>query len=120
MSTLFYKLYPLFINDAYIFIPSYIIDEKLDQLEVKDADFLVDSSWRNRYVDEVLAGRIDAPLTEFGRQQAQRLAEMLGQKPIRAIYSSPMCRAVETAQPLAEAAASRLWKWTQFDPGRFW
>lgn len=65
--------------------------------------FLLIRHGETDYVDEVLAGRIDAPLTEFGRRQAQYLAEVLGQKPIRAIYSSPMCRAVETAQPLAEA-----------------
>jgi broad specificity phosphatase PhoE len=53
--------------------------------------------------NEVLAGRIDTPLTDEGRQQAQRLAEVLSQRPVKAIYSSPMCRAVETAQPLATA-----------------
>ncbi|MDX9865797.1 MAG: histidine phosphatase family protein [Anaerolineaceae bacterium] len=56
------------------------------------------------YVEEVLAGRIDAPLTDYGRQQARKLAEVLSQQPIKAIYSSPMCRSVETAQPLADAA----------------
>lgn len=55
------------------------------------------------YVNEVLAGRIDAPLTDTGRQQAQHLAEVLALQPIQGIYSSPMCRAVETAQPVAEA-----------------
>lgn len=65
--------------------------------------FLLIRHGETEYVDEVLAGRIDAPLTDYGRQQAQRLAEVLSQQPIRAIYSSPMCRAVETAQPLAEA-----------------
>ena len=67
--------------------------------------FLLIRHGQTGYVDEeVLAGRIDEPLTDYGRQQAQRLAEVLCQQPIKAIYSSPMCRAVETAQPLADAA----------------
>jgi len=65
--------------------------------------FLLIRHGQTDYVNEVLAGRINAPLTDYGRRQAQRLAEVLSQQPIRAIYSSPMCRAVETAQPLAEA-----------------
>ena len=67
--------------------------------------FLLIRHGQTGYVDEeVLAGRIDEPLTDYGRQQAQRLAEVLSQRPIKAIYSSPMCRAAETAQPLADAA----------------
>lgn len=65
--------------------------------------FLLIRHGETDYVDEVLAGRIDAQLTESGRQQARHLAEVLAGQPIKAIYSSPMCRAVETAQPLAEA-----------------
>jgi probable phosphoglycerate mutase len=49
-----------------------------------------------------LAGR--APhvhLNEKGHAQAKTLAEMLAQQPIAAVYSSPLERCVETAQPLA-------------------
>ena len=74
--------------------------------------FLLIRHGQTDYVNEVLAGRINAPLTDYGRRQAQRLAEVLSQQPIRAIYSSPMCRAVETAQPLAEAMHLLL-RWTQ-------
>jgi probable phosphoglycerate mutase len=42
-------------------------------------------------------------LNEEGRAQAQGLAERLADLPIAAIYSSPLERAVETAQPLASA-----------------
>jgi probable phosphoglycerate mutase len=48
----------------------------------------------------------DAPgvhLNERGHQQAQALAEQLSQAPIKAIYSSPLERAMETAEPLAMA-----------------
>ena len=65
--------------------------------------FLLIRHGQTDYVDEALAGRIDAPLTAQGHQQAQHLAMVLREQPVRAIYCSPMCRAVQTAQPLAEA-----------------
>lgn len=49
-----------------------------------------------------LAGRLPGVhLNEAGRSQAESLAESLGHMPIRAIYSSPLERAIETAKPLA-------------------
>ena len=42
-------------------------------------------------------------LNERGCAQAQALAESLEQLPIKAIYASPLERAVETAGPLAQA-----------------
>ena len=51
-----------------------------------------------------LAGRLpEVHLNESGRQQAYALAGRLAAVPIKAIYSSPMERAIETARPLAEA-----------------
>jgi probable phosphomutase (TIGR03848 family) len=51
-----------------------------------------------------LAGRLpNVHLNEKGRQQAEALAQLLGKAPLKAVYSSPMERAVETAQPLAAA-----------------
>lgn len=51
-----------------------------------------------------LAGRLPGVhLTEAGRKQAQALAERLQAAPIRAVYSSPLERTLETAQPLAQA-----------------
>lgn len=50
-----------------------------------------------------MAGRLpDVHLNERGQQQSKELAEALAHAPIKAIYSSPMERAVETAQPVAE------------------
>ncbi len=40
-------------------------------------------------------------LNERGQKQAQALAEALTQVPIKAIYSSPLERAMESAQPIA-------------------
>ncbi len=42
-------------------------------------------------------------LNRRGLQQAQQLAEKLADVPIKAIHSSPLERAIETAQPLARA-----------------
>jgi probable phosphomutase (TIGR03848 family) len=51
-----------------------------------------------------LPGRIPGiHLNEHGQEQAASLAESLKKLPIRAIYASPLERAVETATPLALA-----------------
>ncbi|HXF85722.1 MAG TPA: histidine phosphatase family protein [Anaerolineales bacterium] len=51
-----------------------------------------------------LAGHLPGVhLNERGLEQSQRLAEALKDVPIKAIYSSPLERAVETATPIAAA-----------------
>jgi probable phosphoglycerate mutase len=51
-----------------------------------------------------LAGRLPGVhLNEHGREQAQKLAERLKEAPVRAVYSSPLERAMETAAPIAAA-----------------
>lgn len=51
-----------------------------------------------------LAGRLaGVHLNEKGRAQAQALANRLSSAPIRAVYSSPLERTLETAEPLARA-----------------
>jgi broad specificity phosphatase PhoE len=58
----------------------------------------------NDYVGKRLAGRLPGVhLNERGRLQALALVPVLYRAPIKAIYSSPLERAVETAQPLAQA-----------------
>jgi broad specificity phosphatase PhoE len=47
-------------------------------------------------------------LNETGRQNATRLAEALARTAIDAIYSSPMERSIETAQPLADRLGLEL------------
>jgi probable phosphoglycerate mutase len=49
------------------------------------------------------SGTADPHLTELGRRQAERVVHALAADPVDAIYASTMNRAVETAQPLAEA-----------------
>jgi broad specificity phosphatase PhoE len=46
--------------------------------------------------------RSDPPLSAAGREQAQALARFLGDQGITACYASPMVRARETAQALAD------------------
>lgn len=57
----------------------------------------------NEYVKKGrLAGRLPGVhLNEKGCQQAEALAQALADTPIKAIYSSPLERALETAEPLA-------------------
>ena len=45
-------------------------------------------------------GRIDIPLNEEGKSQAQALALALKDEPLTAIYSSPLLRAMETARSI--------------------
>ena len=53
--------------------------------------------------ERLALGREDVPLNERGSRQAAALAASLAGVPVAAIYASPLCRAVETARPLAEA-----------------
>jgi probable phosphomutase (TIGR03848 family) len=48
-----------------------------------------------------LGGRTDAPLDERGRRQAEATAGRLAALPIKAVYTSPLARAFETAQIVA-------------------
>jgi probable phosphomutase (TIGR03848 family) len=58
----------------------------------------------NEYVKTgKMAGRIPGVhLNERGRQQAADLAKALADVPLKALYSSPLERAVETAEPIAD------------------
>jgi probable phosphoglycerate mutase len=56
-----------------------------------------------------LAGHLPGVhLNARGQQQAQALAEALKDAPIRAVYSSPLERAVETATPIAAATRTEV------------
>lgn len=50
----------------------------------------------------------DAPLTAHGYNEAQSAAGFLAERPIRAVYSSPLRRCVETAHSLAERHGLRV------------
>lgn len=56
-----------------------------------------------------LAGRMSGVhLNDRGRKQSQELAKALADVPIKAIYSSPLERAFETAAPIARARHLRV------------
>ena len=64
-------------------------------------------------VGEVFRGRIDVELDETGMKQAKLLAEYLSDTRVDAIYSSPLRRALKTA----EAIASRHQPEVEIAPG---
>jgi broad specificity phosphatase PhoE len=51
----------------------------------------------------IISGSLDVELTALGSEQAQAAARALAGEPITAIYSSPLRRARETAEPIAQA-----------------
>ena len=55
-----------------------------------------------------LRGLADPPLDETGRQQAQRLGAALGPRGLAAVVASPLRRAVQTAQPVADRAGLQV------------
>ena len=67
------------------------------------AVFLLIRHGENDFVGKRLAGHLPGVhLNEKGRQQAALIAQTLSKAPIKAVYSSPLERAVETATPLAQ------------------
>lgn len=59
-----------------------------------------ETAWNARYL---VCGSTDLPLTERGMAQAARLGELAAGKGIDRIVSSPMIRAMQTAEPAARA-----------------
>ena len=58
----------------------------------------------NDFTGKTLVGRMPGVhLNDRGREQAKLITSSLRDAPLKAIYSSPLERAVETAQPLADA-----------------
>jgi probable phosphoglycerate mutase len=61
------------------------------------------------WLGEKLAGRLpDVHLNAKGRENAERLAAMLHPLSLAAVYSSPLERAIETAEPTARAAGRSI------------
>jgi probable phosphoglycerate mutase len=64
----------------------------------------------------LLQGRIDNPLDDVGRRQAQAAAAMIG--PVDAVITSPLVRAVETAGAFASASGVVTdERWLELDYG---
>ena len=58
-----------------------------------------DTDWN---VEEIFRGRVDVELNEIGVKQAELLAKHLTDERIVAIYSSPLKRALKTAETIAK------------------
>ena len=56
----------------------------------------------------VLRGLADPPLDETGRDPARRLGAALGPRGLSAVIASPLLRAKQTAQPVAERARLKV------------
>jgi broad specificity phosphatase PhoE len=56
----------------------------------------------------LVAGSIDIELTARGRDQAQAAARVFARHPITGIYASPLKRARQTAEPIAQALGLTL------------
>jgi len=62
-----------------------------------------ESSKRKAY-----SGRADIALTDYGREQARQAAEQLAGAGVDAVFTSPLSRARDTAQAIADATGAPL------------
>jgi probable phosphoglycerate mutase len=69
---------------------------------------LVRHGQTERSARSAYSGRLDVPLTEAGHEQAQRAAQQLAGAGIDAVVTSPLVRARDTAQAIADAAGVPL------------
>ena len=53
-------------------------------------------------LEEVFRGRADIPLDETGKKEVHLAGEALKNETIHAVYSSPLCRSMETAENIAK------------------
>ena len=81
------------------------------------------AAWERDKVDPMI---IDAPLTERGKEQAADLPDKVANLGVEAVLSSPLTRALQTADGLAQAlnvplhvdALHREFMWSSCDIGR--
>ncbi|MBM4450796.1 MAG: histidine phosphatase family protein, partial [Chloroflexi bacterium] len=59
---------------------------------------------------ERFRGRADIPLDEVGRKQAEATASRIAEWQLNTVYSSPLRRAMETAEALARPAGLEVKK----------
>ena len=70
--------------------------------------------------EEIFRGRKDVPLNEAGKRQAERAGVFFAGRPVRRILSSPLTRAMQTAEPIGTstgAAVEALEEFTDMDFG---
>ena len=64
-------------------------------------------------------GLTDIPLTDNGRRQAESLRALLAERPVEKAYTSPLGRAVETAELAGFPHAERRDELLEFDYGEY-
>lgn len=64
-----------------------------------------ETEWNN---GGIVQGQLDSPLTALGRMQAQAVARRLKNERLDLLYSSDLGRAMETAQPIADATGHTI------------
>lgn len=69
---------------------------------------LVRHGQTERSAVKAYSGRLDVPLTDIGREQARRTAQQLAGADIDAVFTSPLSRARDTAQAIADATGAPL------------
>ena len=69
---------------------------------------LVRHGQTERSARSAYSGQLDIPLTSLGREQARRCAERIAGAGVDGIYTSPLVRARDTAQAIADAAGVPL------------
>jgi len=64
-----------------------------------------ESTWN---AERRVQGQLDPPLSQLGREQAEKLAARLASASISALYASDLSRASETARPLVPAVGCEI------------
>lgn len=73
-----------------------------DRVERVATNFLFVRHGAHDYLGRAIAGRIaGVHLNDLGRQQAEHLGEKLSQLPVDAVYSGPLERVRQTAEPIS-------------------
>lgn len=68
--------------------------------------FLVRHGETDRSADHIYSGQADVPLTAAGREQARLAGARLADAGVDAVWSSPLCRATDTAEEIAKATGA--------------
>ena len=68
--------------------------------------FVVRHGETERSAQHIYSGQADVPLTDTGREQARIAGERLAREGIDAVWSSPLCRATDTAEAISSATGA--------------
>lgn len=81
---------------------AFVISQTTNSKPTADDNFKVTTVFLLRHAEKADAPREDPPLNDMGKARAQKLAELLAQSEVKAIYTSQYQRTKLTAEPLAK------------------